>query len=91
MYKAIKYVYPAFRLAEVYLNYAEACNEKPQRDETAALLYLNKVRNRVGLKDIEEAYPEIKGNKELRAGVSRKSAWSNSDWKQNVTTTPAAG
>ena len=65
MYKAIKYVYPAFRLAEVYLNYAEACNEKPQRDETAALLYLNKVRNRVGLKDIEEAYPEIKGNKEL--------------------------
>ena len=37
MYKAIKYVYPAFRLAEVYLNYAEACNEKPQRDETAAL------------------------------------------------------
>lgn len=64
-YKAIKYVYPAFRLAEVYLSYAEACNEKPQRDEAAALEYLNKVRNRVGLNNIEKAYPEIRGNKDL--------------------------
>ncbi len=63
--QAIKYVYPTFRLAEIYLNYAEACNEKPQRDEASALEYLNKVRNRVGLNNIEEAYPEIKGNKEL--------------------------
>lgn len=63
--QAIKYVYPAFRMAEIYLNYAEACNEKPQRDEASALEYLNKVRNRAGLNNIEEAYPEIKGNKEL--------------------------
>lgn len=64
-FKAIRYVYPAFRLAEIYLNYAEACNEKPQRDEAAAIEYLNKVRNRSGLNNIEDAYPEIKGNKNL--------------------------
>ena len=64
-YTSMQTVYPAFRLAEIYLNYAEACNEKPQRDETAALEYLNRVRARVGLKKIEVAYPEIKGNKEL--------------------------
>ena len=63
--KALRYVYPAFRMAEIYLNYAEACNEKPNRDETSALEYLNKVRNRVGLNNIEVAYPEIKGNQEL--------------------------
>lgn len=64
-FKAIRYVYPAFRLAEIYLNYAEACNEKPQRDEASAIEYLNRVRNRSGLNNIEEAYPEIRGNKDL--------------------------
>lgn len=63
--KAIKAVYPAFRLAEIYLNYAEACNEKPERNESDALEYLNKVRRRSGLNDIQIAYPEITGNKEL--------------------------
>lgn len=47
-----------YRLAEIYLNYAEACNEMPARDATESLKYLNKVRNRVGLKNIEDAYPE---------------------------------
>ena len=64
-YTSMQTVYPAFRLAEIYLNYAEACNEKPQRDEAAALEYLNKVRERVGLNKIQEAYPEIRGNQEL--------------------------
>ena len=64
-YQAVKHVYPAFRLAEVYLSYAEACNEMENRDEEKAFLYLNKVRNRVGLNDIEVAYPEIRGNREL--------------------------
>ena len=57
--------WPYIRLAEVYLNYAEACNEMPSRDETNALGYINKVRNRSGLKNLEEAYPEVIGNKEL--------------------------
>lgn len=47
-----------FRLAEIYLNYAEACNEMPQRDATEALKYINKVRERVGLIGLEAAYPE---------------------------------
>ena len=65
-YAPIKYVYPAFRLAEIYLNYAEACNEKPQRDEAAAIEYLNKVRNRAGLKNIEDAYPGEINQESLR-------------------------
>ena len=52
------YFYWYFRLAEIYLNYAEACNEKPNREASEALTYLNKVRNRAGLNNIEEAYPE---------------------------------
>lgn len=47
-----------FRLGEIYLNYAEACNEKPNRDAAEALKYLNKIRNRAGLNNIEDAYPE---------------------------------
>ena len=53
---ATRCVYPAFRLAEIYLNYAEACNEKESRDVDNALLYLNKVRARAGLNEIETAY-----------------------------------
>ena len=58
-YTSIQYVYPAFRLAEIYLAYAEACNEKPQRDAATAIEYIDKIRARAGLKGIEQAYPEI--------------------------------
>lgn len=64
-FESLKAVYPEIRLAEVYLNYAEACNEKPDRDEASAIEYLNKVRNRSGLKNVEAAYPEVRGNQEL--------------------------
>lgn len=60
-----KFSWPIIRLAEVYLNYAEACNEQTNRDEINALLYVNKIRERAGLNKVEEAYPEIRGNKEL--------------------------
>ena len=56
---ATRYVYPAFRLAEIYLNYAEACNEKSSRDVDEAIKYLDKVRARSGLNGIQAAYPEI--------------------------------
>lgn len=71
-YTGLKHVYPAFRMAEVYLNYAEACNEKPVRDEAEALKYLNKVRERVGLNKVEDAYPEVIGNKELLRTLIKK-------------------
>ncbi len=64
-YALLRYVYPAFRMAEIYLNYAEACNEKPQRDGATAVQYLNKTRNRVGLNNIEEAYPGIENDQAL--------------------------
>jgi hypothetical protein len=52
--------YPVIRLAEIYLNYAEALNESdPSNPELYT--YLNKVRNRAGLKNIQEVYPEVAG------------------------------
>jgi hypothetical protein len=42
-----------FRLAEIYLNYAEACIETG--DETNAKLYLNMLRDRAGMPDITES------------------------------------
>ncbi len=65
-------VWPFYRLAEIYLNYAEACNEKPSRNEHDALLYVNLVRERSGLNKLEEAYPEVIGNKELLRELIRK-------------------
>lgn len=64
--------WPIFRLGEIYLNYAEACNEKTQRDEAAALKYINKIRSRSGLKNLEKAYPEVVGNKELMRDLIQK-------------------
>lgn len=67
-----KFSWPFFRLAEIYLNYAEACNEKPNRDEAEALFYLNKIRERSNLNKVEEAYPEVLGNKALLREIIRK-------------------
>jgi hypothetical protein len=64
--------WPYFRLAEIYLNYAECCNEKPQRDEASGLIYWNMVRARAGLNRIELAYPEIIGDKELYRQLLKK-------------------
>jgi hypothetical protein len=65
-------VWSYYRMAEIYLNYAEACNEKPTRDEAEALLYFNKVRERSGLNKIEVAYPEVIGNKDLLRTLLQK-------------------
>ncbi len=71
-YTSMKSVYPEFRLAEVYLSYAEACNEKPDRDEATAIEYLDKVRSRVGLCSIKTAYPEVIGNQALLRTLIRR-------------------
>lgn len=61
------------RLAEIYLNYAEACNEKPERDAKEALFYLNKIRERAGLNKLEIAYPEVLTDKnELRKWIRQE-------------------
>ena len=58
-YNTIRYVYPAFRLAEVYFTYAEACNEKSARDADEAIFFIDKVRARSGLPGLRTSYPEI--------------------------------
>ena len=58
-YSSIRYVFPAFRLAEVYLTYAEACNEMTSRNADEAIRYIDMVRARSGLCGIQQAYPEL--------------------------------
>lgn len=66
------YAWPHIRLAEIYLNYAEACNEKPNRDEQEAIKYVNLVRARAGLNTLEEAYAsEIRNNQSLLREIIR--------------------
>ena len=60
------------RLSEIYLNYAEACNEKENRDELEALKYINLVRERAGLNKLEVAYPEIVNNQKLLRELIQK-------------------
>lgn len=61
-----------FRLADFYLLYAEAANEVNPNDPIV-LTYLNEVRKRAGLPNIEDLNPGIKGNKELqRAAIQRE-------------------
>ncbi|MBR1872847.1 MAG: RagB/SusD family nutrient uptake outer membrane protein [Bacteroidales bacterium] len=58
-------VYPSIRLAEIYLNYAECLIEQSAPDLAGACVYINKVRHRAGLNNIEAAYPGIDGDRNL--------------------------
>ncbi len=52
-----------FRYAEIYLNYVEALNEyEPSNPDI--LTYLNRIRSRAGVPNIEEVYPEAVGNQD---------------------------
>lgn len=62
-----------FRLAEFHLLYAEMLNELDPTNPDV-LRYLNGVRNRAGLPNIEELNLSIMGNKDLqRAAIQRES------------------
>lgn len=67
-----QFSWPIYRLAEIYLDYAEACNEKSNRDEKESLKYVNLVRNRSGLNNLEAAYPEVLGNQVLLRELLQK-------------------
>lgn len=60
-----------FRLADFYLMYAEAANEVNPND-ARVLKYLNLVRERAGLPDIETLNPAIRGNQELQRAVIQR-------------------
>lgn len=64
--------YIHIRLAEIFLNYAEALNEaEPGNPEV--LKYLNLVRSRAGLPDLEKIYPSVAGNQEeMRKWILRE-------------------
>lgn len=51
----ISYPWPEFRIADLYLLYAEALNEA-NGYSTATTEYINKVRARAGLKSVEESW-----------------------------------
>jgi len=51
-----KWNWPIFRLADLYLLYAEALNETMERPSDEVYMYVNLVRARAGLKSVEEAW-----------------------------------
>jgi hypothetical protein len=65
-----KYNWPVIRLADLYLLYAEALNESLEAPDQEVYDYVNLVRERAGLKSVEESwsqysvYPEKYKNKE---------------------------
>ncbi len=62
-----------FRLAEFHLLYAEMLNEK-EPSNPDVLSYLNSVRNRAGLPNIEDLNPSIAGDQTLqREAIQRES------------------
>lgn len=60
-----------YRMAEVYLNYAEALNQYSPGDPDI-LKYLNKVRNRAGLPNYEVAFPDKTSQEDLKQAILRE-------------------
>jgi starch-binding outer membrane protein, SusD/RagB family len=60
-YNNIRYAWPEKRLAELYLDYAEALNESqgPQDD---VFIYLDKIRTRAGLAGVKESWATFSKN-----------------------------
>lgn len=55
--KLSEYPWPVVRMAELYLNYAEICIECNDLDN--AKIYLNKIRKRAGIPDVEVSWENI--------------------------------
>jgi len=56
------YPWPQIRLADLYLMYAEALNEAYGPDHTDVFVYLDKVRERAGLKGVKESWTDYSNN-----------------------------
>lgn len=58
------YIWPNYRLAELLLYYAEAINEAEdsQTARNEAMVYLDKIRARAGLKSVEESWKTYSNN-----------------------------
>ena len=64
--------FPIYRLAETYLNYAEALNEYYGPSHPDILTYINKIRKRAGVPDLETVYPDCKTSQTLMRELIRK-------------------
>ncbi len=58
-------------MAEVYLNYIEALNQYDPGNEDI-LFYLNEIRNRAGIPDYEECYPDRLSQEDLHEAIMRE-------------------
>lgn len=63
--------WPIIRYAEILLDCAEALNEYEPGNSNITV-YLNRVRKRAGVPDIEEVYPEAVGNQTLMRELIRR-------------------
>jgi hypothetical protein len=84
------HAWPLFRLAEIYLNYAEALNEADPTN-TDILLYLNKVRTRskqpallAGLSQ-DAMRKKIQQERRIELAFEEHRAWDVRRWKEGVT------
>ena len=82
----------AFRLAEVYLNYAEACFRLG--DNTKAMEYINKVRTRVSLPNVsglsgDELFAAIRHERKVELAFEGLYYWDMRRW--NLATTQLTG
>ena len=80
--------YIAFRLAEVYLNYAEACYKL--NDAATALTYINKVRARVslpGLKDLtgDNLFTALRHERKVELAYEGLYYWDMRRWGLSTT------
>lgn len=64
--------FPVYRLAETYLNYAEALNEYYGPSQPDILTYINKIRKRAGVPDLEEVYPDCQTDQNLMRELIRR-------------------
>ncbi|MEQ7800018.1 RagB/SusD family nutrient uptake outer membrane protein [Pedobacter sp. ASV1-7] len=57
-YSMVSYPWPLIRLSDLFLLYAEAANEAGDNElnRSKAIVYLNKVRNRAGIPNVEDAW-----------------------------------
>lgn len=76
--KALQYIWPEIRMAELYLNFAEAAaeagygvNGKNNNSRYSPLEALNKIRNRVGIADLPVEYQTLERFKERVANERR--------------------
>ena len=80
------HVVPLFRLAEIYLNYAEALNEYDPSNPNIAI-YLNKVRNRASPPDVvsglsqDEMRKVIQHERRVELAFEEHRSWDVRRWK----------